>query len=399
MIQLFTGSLLHKNKYYYTMNDNKHINKLLPGFSELVNVPVIISKPDKLNNILYINKAGIELAGEIFDSTEDFLSQATSFTGLFQNIINYNNLGGIYKNVLQKNKGIDDVFITFSSAINKIYSLLLKISPVYDEDNKEKLIITSINNVSEISSYRTELYYSRKYLEGFIEAFARDRMVYLLSYEHEETVKHLMEVREFSKLIAIKIMQNTDIHRKQILEYSKITPIYIKILEISALLHDFGKVHNEINQLIRLPRKLTEDEYSTVKKHTGYGADLIGDSNDILRMCRLVAKYHHEKWDGSGYPDGLLGNEIPLSARIVAFADMFSALRDERAYKKAITDKGEIISIFYQCEKHFDPIVFQTGIELIPEMLAQTSKIDSQYKNLKITSDTFLQFFRGIITA
>jgi putative two-component system response regulator len=224
-------------------------------------------------------------------------------------------------------------------------------------------------------------------------------MVYLLSYEHEETVKHLMEVRAFSKLIAGRIMSNTGIHKKKILEYSKITPLYIILLEISALLHDFGKIHKEIKPLIRLPRKLTREEYERVKKHTGYGAELIGNSNEMLRMCQLVARYHHEKWDGSGYPEGLRGNEIPLSARIVAFADMFSALRDERAYKKAITDEGEIIRIFYQCEKHFDPVVFQAGIELIPEMLELTLKIDLRYRDLKMTSDSFIQFLRGVVNS
>ncbi len=379
------------------MKKNNISRKQLLNFSELIQIPVIISSFFNPSEIIHINKAGSLLIKKIFNSTTDFINQAISFSGLFEQIININELKSIYTYALKKKKNLDDVFVSFTDANNTLYSLLLKISVVNDEFSEDKYIITSINDISEIFNYRAELSYSQKFLEGFIDAFARDRMTYLLAYGHEETVKHLMEVREFSKLIAQKIMHNTDIPNKGILEYSKITPLYIKILEISALLHDFGKIHHEIHPLIKLPRKLRIDEFEKVKKHTVFGSELIGD-NEMLHMCRLVAKFHHEKWDGSGYPDGLEGNEIPLSARIVAFADMFSALRNERAYKKAITDIDEIIKIFYECERYYDPVIFKLGLELIPEMLEKISRLESQYKNFKITSDFFIAFLQGSIT-
>lgn len=381
------------------MNETYKIRKHLLNFSELMHTPVIISNSSNPSEIIHINKAGIELIEEVFSSTADFTSQVLSFSGLFKKIIKLNKLESIYTHTLEKKQILEDIFVSFTNDKNTLYSLLLKVSVFTDENHEDKFIITAINNISEIFSYRAELHYSRKYLKGFIEAFARDRMVYLLAYEHEETVKHLMEVREFSKLIAQKIMFDKNIENKQILEYSKITPLYIKILEISALLHDFGKVHYSIHPLIKLPRKLEPDEYEIVKTHTVLGAELIGNSNEILHMCWLVAKYHHEKWDGSGYPDGLKGTEIPLSARIVAFADMFSALRDRRAYKRAITDLNEILDIFYQSESFFDPVVFHAGIELIPRMLERTSDIKAQYKDLKMTSETFIQFLRGVVNS
>lgn len=381
------------------MNENYKLRKQLVNFSELMHNPVIISSSSNSPEIIHINRSGIELIEEIFNTTADFTHQVSSFSGLFKKIINLNKLGSIYTHSLEKMKTIEDLFVSFSTDKNILYSLMLKVSVFCDENPENNYIITAINNISEIFSYRAELHYSKKYLQGFIEAFARDRMVYLLAYEHEETVRHLMEVREFSKLIALKIMNDKTIENKQILEYSKITPLYIKILEISALLHDFGKVHYSIHPLIKLPRKLEQDEYETVKKHTLLGAELIGNSNEILRMCWLVAKYHHEKWDGSGYPDGLKGNEIPLSARIVSFADMFSALRDRRSYKRAITDLNEILDNFYEFKSCFDPVVFQTGIELIPEMLGKNTYIENQYTNLKMTSETFIQFLRGIVNS
>ncbi|HOP63982.1 MAG TPA: HD domain-containing protein [Spirochaetota bacterium] len=378
------------------MNKNNKIGEQLLIFSELVNSPVIISNAFKPSEIVHINSAGTELVKGIFNSVSDFISQVSSFSGFYKKIISQNNLAPVYNDALTKKRILEDLFISFTTDTNILYSMLLKISVLQDEDNKDKFIITTINNISDMFSYRSELHYSRKYLEGFIEAFARDRMAYLLAYGHEETVRHLMEVSGFSKLIAQKIMFNTGIQNKPVLEYSKITPLYIKILEISALLHDIGKIHHEIHPIIKLPRKLTQAEYNKVKEHAVFGSEIIGN-NEILRMCKFVARHHHEKWDGTGYPDGLKENEIPLSARIVAFADMFSALRDERAYKKAITDLDEILKNFYECESSFDPVVFKAGIELIPEMLEKTSSIEAQYKNLKITSETFTGFFRGIV--
>ena len=382
-----------------SMNKTNKIYEHLQNFSDLINTPIIISNSSRPSEILHINKTGIELIEEVFGSTADFTAQVASFSGFFRKIIHLNKLDSAYTHALKKKRDLEDIFVSFTSDKNNLYSMLLKISILTDDEQENEYVITVINNMSEVFNYRTELHYSRQYLEEFIEVFARDRIVYLLAYEYEETVKHLMEVREFSKLIAYRIMMDSSIHNKQILEYSKITPLYIKILEIAALMHDFGKIHYDIKPLIQLPRDLTPDEYQTVKKHTVFGAEFIGNSNEILRMCWLVAKFHHEKWDGSGYPDGLKGNEIPLSARVVAFADMFSALRGERSYKKAITDINEIRNIFYQCESWFDPVIFKIGIRLLPEMHERTSRIKAQYENLKITSDTFIQFLRGIVNS
>jgi hypothetical protein len=125
-------------------------NNTLPGFIEFIHAPVIISNTSKLSEILYINKAGKELADEIFTTTSDLISQANCFSGLFRNIINYNKLDSIYKSVLKKNINLDDVFITFTGLNNRLYSMLLKISLIHDENNN-KIILTSINNISEIS--------------------------------------------------------------------------------------------------------------------------------------------------------------------------------------------------------------------------------------------------------
>ena len=197
-------------------------------------------------------------------------------------------------------------------------------------------------------------------------------------------------------MIATSLMREYSRKKYSADEYSKITPLYIKILELSALLHDFGKIKQDIQKIIMQPRKLTESEYDTVKTHTVLGAELIGHDNQILHMSWLVARYHHEKWDGSGYPEGLNGKDIPLSARIVAFADMYSALRNRRAYKDAISDTEEIESIFTECRAHYDPVVFETGMDLIPEMQQKAAYIDKEYRDFELNTENIISLLKGI---
>ncbi len=107
----------------------------------------------------------------------------------------------------------------------------------------------------------------------------------------------------------------------------------IAMIGIASTLHDIGKITIP-DSILNKPGKLTETEWETVKAHAANGADILRDSNlDVLDMAVDIAARHHEKWDGSGYPGGLKGEDIPLAARIVSVADVFDALINERIYK------------------------------------------------------------------
>ena len=101
-----------------------------------------------------------------------------------------------------------------------------------------------------------------------------------------------------------------------------------------AQLHDIGKIN--VGEIIRLPRKLTNDEFNCVKKHTTYGGEMVAGLTG-LEMAFNITLEHHEKWDGSGYPNGKKGDEISFEARIVAIADVFDALVSARPYKEAFS--------------------------------------------------------------
>ncbi|HSA14128.1 MAG TPA: HD domain-containing protein, partial [Spirochaetota bacterium] len=157
----------------------------------------------------------------------------------------------------------------------------------------------------------------------------------------------------------------------QILKYEgnqeTITNRYLRDLYDSSILHDIGKVG--IPDMILLKDScLNEAEMEVMKTHTiiGYEAlksasrDLGEDS--FLKMAMDVTRYHHEQWNGKGYPDGLKGNEIPLSARIVAITDVYDALTSRRPYKEAYSH-SEAIKIMMDEKYRFDPEIFKAFID------------------------------------
>ncbi len=136
----------------------------------------------------------------------------------------------------------------------------------------------------------------------------------------------------------------------------------------AAVLHDIGKIGIP-DAILSKPGPLTAEERRIVEKHVLYGAHLLGGSDHpLLMMARSVCLYHHEKWDGSGYPYALKGEEIPLEGRIVAVCDVFDALTSERSYKEAWTADRATGFIVGFSGKHFDPRVvgaFLAGLEEI----------------------------------
>ncbi len=128
----------------------------------------------------------------------------------------------------------------------------------------------------------------------------------------------------------------------------------------SARLHDMGKILVP-DSILNKPGPLTEDEFQIMKRHPAEGEKIISQmisrtgESGFLSSARLTAAYHHEKWDGSGYPNGLKGTEIPLQGRIMAVVDVYDALTSERPYKKAFTCEAAYRIIIEDAGKHFDP--------------------------------------------
>ena len=145
---------------------------------------------------------------------------------------------------------------------------------------------------------------------------------------------------------------------------------------LASILHDIGKVVIP-NEILLKPGKLTDTEFEEMKKHSSFGGEILGRANltykkktgkdSYLALARDIAMYHHEKWDGTGYPAGLKKEEIPLSARIVAICDVYDAVTTDRVYKKAWTHEKAKNMIINGRGSHFDPVITDIFISLEQE--------------------------------
>ena len=177
----------------------------------------------------------------------------------------------------------------------------------------------------------------------------------LSEYRDKGTGEHLERIREYAKIIATE-MAGLPVYKDYITEK------YIDDIYQSSILHDIGKVGIQDSVLMK-PGKLNPEEFNIIKRHTVLGGDALAEiesqieGRSFLILGKEIAYYHHEKWDGTGYPDGLKGEDIPLSARMVAIADVYDALTTKRFYKEAFTHEKSRKIIVDLKGSHFDPDV------------------------------------------
>lgn len=162
--------------------------------------------------------------------------------------------------------------------------------------------------------------------------------------------------------------------KKEGIYADKLTDEFITEVVNSAPLHDVGKIKVS-DTILNKPGKLTEEEFGDMKKHTSAGGEIIdkaistvGEKTEYLNEAKNLAEYHHEKWDGNGYPEGLAGEEIPLSARVMAVADVFDALVSRRSYKEPFTVDKALDIIRKGSGNHFDPLVVKAFLDAEDEV-------------------------------
>jgi putative two-component system response regulator len=191
----------------------------------------------------------------------------------------------------------------------------------------------------------------------------------------EDTGSHLERMREYSKLLAVQLRKSSD-YREQI------TPDFIRAIYLTSPLHDIGKVGIPDRILLK-PGRLTTDEFEIMKSHTLIGRDTLEASlqadptAQYLRLARDIAAAHHERFNGTGYPYGLRGEEIPLAARIVAVADVYDALTTKRVYKEAYSHEFARQLIVEESGKHFDPVIVDAFVTIESQIVATKDRIDA----------------------
>ncbi|MFO7941757.1 MAG: HD domain-containing protein [Bacillota bacterium] len=222
-------------------------------------------------------------------------------------------------------------------------------------------VAVTIGQVSSTSSRRLRTIFAnerqrRENTEAMIMA-----LVQLASMRNDETGEHLNRVAAYSRLIAEGLQKNTE-YRDRITEH------YVDTLEQASELHDIGKIGIP-DSVLRKPGRLSDAEFELMKTHTTLGAktlEKVGKrypDNELVQMATSLALTHHEKWDGSGYPNGLHGQEIPLSGRIMALTDAYDAMRSERVYKKAFSHDYCVEAITENSGTHYDPDIVAIFLE------------------------------------
>jgi putative two-component system response regulator len=218
-----------------------------------------------------------------------------------------------------------------------------------------------------VEAQRKELQYFNKNLQKMVEE--KTQNVLNLQDAMLKTIAELVECRDD---ITGGHIERTQKGIKILLETLEESGVYLeetrgwdmKLLLQSCQLHDVGKISISDN-ILKKPGKLSDEEFGEMKKHTVFGEQVIekietmAKENDFLDYAKIFAASHHEKWDGSGYPRGLKGNEIPLLGRIMAIADVYDALTSIRPYKKAFTHEEAVQIIIEGSGTQFDPALVE----------------------------------------
>jgi putative two-component system response regulator len=173
-------------------------------------------------------------------------------------------------------------------------------------------------------------------------------------FKDNETGLHVIRMSWYSRFLAEQIQANDD---------------WVELLYNAAPMHDIGKIAIPDRVLLK-PGKLDKEEWTIMQTHVQSGVEILGEhDSELMKMAREIALYHHEKYDGSGYPNGVSGENIPLSARIVAIADVFDALTSVRPYKAAWPVEKAIALIEEEAGVHFDPALVPEFIKCLPRVL------------------------------
>ena len=191
----------------------------------------------------------------------------------------------------------------------------------------------------------------------------------ILGSRNSESREHILHIKTATEMMLRQLIKITDVYH--------LTEADIALITTASSLHDIGKIYIP-EEILNKPGRLTDEEFKIMKTHSELGADIIQDMHlpqekPLVHTAWEICRWHHERWDGKGYPDGLKGEEIPISAQVVSIADVYDALTSERCYKKAFDHDTAIKMILDgQCGQ-FNPILLKCLKELSPRLFKMFS--------------------------
>ncbi|MGC8734398.1 MAG: HD-GYP domain-containing protein [bacterium] len=348
------------NFNFIIQTNNKDLQDLIENIikkSEIIN---LISQVNQINQIndRKENKVNFsatiyfkELSSKTIISDNIFILSEPIFSSNINEIkigiIEKENLNSDFiKTLVSESNTFDFIMYYDKENINILYYQIFSILSnliLLLKNNQQKQIEKLIKDVINLKIENEELLREIIY-----------RLSLAAEYKDEYTGAHIKRISLYCNLIAQEMKLDKD---------------FINKITLAAPLHDVGKIGIPDNILLK-PGRLTKEEFEIMKTHTIIGAKILDNSkNDLIKFAKEIALYHHEKYNGQGYPFNLKGEQIPLAARIVAIADVFDALTSKRPYKDPypITDTIDIIK--QEINQHFDPEITNIFLKNIKSII------------------------------
>ena len=214
---------------------------------------------------------------------------------------------------------------------------------------------------------RRDLIVERRQYTATLESQVRQQMQ-AVRRAHEETILRLLSASRYRDEETGAHLNRTGRYCELFAEVLGWPADQVQNIRLAAPMHDLGKIGIP-DAILRKPSKLTPEEFTVMKTHTVIGAQMLeGSDSAILQMAHEIAMAHHERWNGRGYPRGLVGLEIPEPARILAIVDVYDALTHRRVYREALPEEQAMEIMEQGRGRHFDPFLFSVFSSLLPEV-------------------------------
>lgn len=326
---------------------------------------ILVTDPDQ--KVIYVNRAYERMTGyslrEWFGKTPGFVASGKTSPRIYKAMWESMNTVGAWTGQVINRRRDGTEWVSF-------LSMTRIVSP-------DGTLVGYLANARDISK---TLWAGKLSIRGpFQEAFTQESLAFALAEAgqmHEGgSRRHLERIRDFTRLL---VLGAADRNYDMLQRYETRSAIIL-----SSILHDIGKLAIP-DGLLRKPGKLTAEEYALVKTHTTagqqllrspyLGGDLAAPESEFLLTAITIARSHHERWDGTGYPDGLAGEDIPLPARIVSIADVYDALRSFRSYKRSWTHEETVEYIANGAGTQFDPDLVRIFLDLSDEFEAVSER-------------------------
>ncbi len=314
--------------------------KLVNTYKEAIDESNIILRVDTNKNITYANDAFYNISGY---SKDELLGKPYSILKHYKLSEEESNqkIEEIFSEKIWKGK------VSNYKKNGEVFHCHVTLFPLRNEKDEIVEFMSVRHDITQIENLHDELEDTQREIIYKLGEIGETRS--------SETGNHVKRVAEYSRLLAQKVnLSQEDANR----------------LFIASPMHDIGKIGIP-DAILNKPGKLNEDEWKIMKTHTQIGFDILKDSKrETLRAAGIVSYTHHEKWDGTGYPLGLKGEDIHIFGRITAVADVFDALGSDRCYKKAWPLENILELFRNEKGKHFDPKLIDIFIENLDEFLA-----------------------------